>query len=66
MDSFNIFEVDASESICEVNVRSMQKGEEVLRIPAGKRLELAEILAPTLTHLAPGQALMIYRSDYDT
>ena len=66
MDSFNVFEVDASESICEVNLPSMQKGEENLRLPIEKRLELAEILAPALTYLAPGRALVVYRGDYDT
>lgn len=33
MDSFNVFEADVSESICEVNLPSMQKGEEALRPP---------------------------------
>lgn len=66
MDSFNVFEADVSEGICEVNLPSMQKGEENLRPPIEKRLELAETLAPALTHLAPGRALVAYRDDYDT
>jgi hypothetical protein len=64
VDCFNVFKVDASESICEINVSSMQKGDEIHRHPAKELLDVSSTLSDVLGHLAPGEALVIYRGTY--